>query len=399
MSTSAAAALRGLITPVYVPIFASTVGLGMLIPVLPLYLTEEGLSLQVTAVILAGLGIGAAIGGLPAGGLVARFGERPVMIGSLALIALSTALVGTTTTAIALIALRLATGAASVALRLSRQTYITRGVTPYVRGRAMSLFGGSFRLALLIGPLLGGVLVDTAGFATTFAVAGAFAALGIIPSLISPEPAPPESAIHKRPRVGIIAALRDHWRRLTVAGVVPMLVMTVREGRFVVVPLIGDELGLSATEVGALVTVGTAAELLLFPVAGWIMDHYGRLHAMLPAFGLIGVGLVIIGFADTTSTVVVGGAIIGIGNGLSSGSMLTLGSDLAPEEAPGPFLAGMAVFQDAGRVLGPLLVGVVGSAFDLGAAALALAVVCAAVIAWLGAVIGDTAPSSGSPRS
>ena len=39
--------------------------------------------------------------------------------------------------------------------------------------------------------------------------------------------------------------------------------------RFSHVPLIGDELGLGPTAVGALVTVGTAADLLLFPVAGY----------------------------------------------------------------------------------------------------------------------------------
>ncbi|MGI9625056.1 MAG: MFS transporter [Acidimicrobiales bacterium] len=398
MTVGSARPLRGLINTVYLPVFASTVGLGMLIPVLPLYLTEEGLSLQMTSVVLAGLGIGAALGGLPAGGLVAKYGERVVMIGALILLAVSTALLGVTTTALALLALRLASGAAGVALRLSRQTYITRGVPVYVRGRAMAVFGGSFRLSLLFGPLLGGLLVDQVGFAATFVVAGLFALVGLIPALLRPETPSPEQSPQAEPPEGLFTSLRRHWRSLTVAGVVPMLVMTVREGRFVVVPLIGDELGLSATEVGALVAVGTGAELGLFPLAGWIMDRYGRLHAMVPAFGLIGVGLTIIGLADSTAAVVLGGAVVGVGNGLSSGTMLTLGSDLAPEESPGPFLAGMAVFQDAGRVIGPLLVGVVGSALDLSAAALSLAIVCAVVIAWLVLVIGDTSPTSSSGK-
>lgn len=386
--------LRDLVNPVYLPIFASAVGMGMLIPVLPLYLTEEGLSLQVTSVVLAGLGIGAALGGLPAGGLVARYGERAVMIGALVLLAASTALLGVTTTALALLALRLASGAAGVAIRLSRQTFITRGVPPYVRGRAMAVFGGSFRLSLLFGPLLGGLLVDQAGFTATFVIAGLFALAGLGPTLMGPETSDVDQMPEAKTREGLVASLRRHWRRLTIAGVVPMLVMTVREGRFVVVPLIGDELGLSATEVGALVAVGTGAELGLFPLAGWIMDRHGRLHAMIPAFGLIGVGLTIIGLADSTAGVVVGGAVVGVGNGLSSGTMLTLGSDLAPADSPGPFLAGMAVFQDAGRVIGPLLVGIVGGAVGLSAAALALAFVCVVVIAWLVLVIGDTAPTS-----
>ena len=51
---------------------------------------------------------------------------------------------------------------------------------------------------------------------------------------------------------------------------------------------------------------------------------------------------------------------MGIGNGLGAGTMLTLGSDLAPADAAGPFLAGMALMQGGGRILGALLVGIVG---------------------------------------
>jgi MFS family permease len=169
-----------------------------------------------------------------------------------------------------------------------------------------------------------------------------------------------------------------------------MLVMTAREGRYVVLPLIGDDLGLGVTAVGAVVTVGTAADLLLFPVAGWVMDRFGRLAAMVPAFGLVAVGLVLLGLAGSTAAVVIAGAIIGIGNGLSAGTMLTLGSDLAPQDATGEFLAGMAVLQDLGRIAGPLLVGVVGTAVGLGAASIALAIVLGIAIVWLVAVIGET---------
>ena len=74
----------------------------------------------------------------------------------------------------------------------------------------------------------------------------------------------------------------------------------------------------------------------------------------------------------------------------SAGTMLTLGSDLAPKDATGEFLAGMAVLQDLGRIAGPLLVGVVGTAVGLGAASIALAIVLGIAIVWLVAVIGET---------
>ncbi len=383
--------LRKLVMPIYAPVVLSYIGLGMLVPVLPLYLTDAGISLRLVSVVLASLGLGASLGGLPAGALIGRFGERAVVIAAVIVFGGATALLGVTDVALALAALRIASGAANAAVRLSRQTYITRRVGLGHRGRAMSMIGGSFRMSMFVGPLAGGALVDAVGFSSTFAIAGALSLTGLVPLVLDREELPmlPDAGTPAR-RVGILRAIATHRRLLASAGVVPMLVMAVREGRLVVIPLIGDELGLSPTAVGALVTVGTAADLLLFPVAGWVMDRFGRLVAMVPAFGLIALGLVLLGVADDTATAVIAGAVIGIGNGMSSGTMLTLGSDLAPPDSPAQFLAGMATIQDGGRVLGPLIVGVVGDALGLGAASIALAAVLVAAVAWLVTVVGET---------
>ena len=179
-----------------------------------------------------------------------------------------------------------------------------------------------------------------------------------------------------------------------------MLTMAVREGRYVVVPLIGDELGLSVAEVGALVAIGTLADLVLFPVAGFVMDRFGRLAAMMPSFSLIAIGLIVLGWAESTTAAIVAGVIMGVGNGLSSGSMLTLGSDLAPRDEPAPFLAAIAVIQDVGKIIGPLVVGFVGASAGLGASAAVLAVLMATVIIWLLTVVGETSAAHvGTVRS
>lgn len=369
-----------------------TIGLAMLVPVLPLYLQDRGLSLAATSVVLAGVGIGASLGGLPAGSALARWGERTTLIASFVVMAISTAVLGFTDAAELLVCARIFFGAASSAMRLSRQTYVTRRVITRERGRALSFVGGSFRLSFLIGPVIGGTLVDLIGFRNTFLVAAATAAVGLIPASL-PErnglPLLPEAS-SARMTGGLLTGLRLYRRRLLVAGSVPLLVMLVREGRFVVLPLIADELGLSATQVGAIVTVSTAADLALFPASGWIMDRFGRLKAMIPAFGLIACGLVALGLSQSTVHVVLAGAVIGVGNGLSAGSMLTLGSDLAPADSPGPFLAGMAVMQAIGRIGGPLLVGVVGDAMGLGAASIALAIVMVGAIVWLVVRVGES---------
>jgi MFS family permease len=120
------------------------------------------------------------------------------------------------------------------------------------------------------------------------------------------------------------------------------------------------------------------------------MDRFGRLHAIVPAFSLLGVGMLVLGLSDDTTGAVVAGVIMGIGNGLSSGSLLTLGADLAPADA-GPFLAALGMLQDGGFVIGPVLVGWLADSVGLGSSAVVLSMVMFVAIAWIVVVLGDTA--------
>ncbi|MEL6894293.1 MAG: MFS transporter, partial [Actinomycetota bacterium] len=401
--------MRRLVAPVYLPMALASTGTGMLIPLLPLYLDDVGANLRTTAIVLAAGGVGAVAGGLPAGAMVARVGERRVLVAAIVTMALSSLALGLTETAVLLVALRLGWGAASIALRLSRQTYITRRVPASFRGRAMASIGGSFRIGLLVGPALGGVLADRIGFSSTFVVAGAITATSLGPPLLrSADPPITEQTARAeqaeriatnesdtgRP-LPISAILRRHRRLLLAVGIVPMLTMTVRDGRFVVLPLIGDDLGLTPSVVGIIVSIGTAADLLLFPVAGYVMDRFGRLAALLPFYALIALGLALLAAAGSTTEVIVAGTVIGVGNGLGSGALLTLGSDLAPRAQPGPFLAAFGTLQDVGKVVGPLVVGIAGDAVSLAFAAGLLAALAAGTGVWLAVVVGETSDGGG----
>ena len=52
MTDPASTVLRRLVMPVYLPVIAGTLGLALLVPVLPLYLTDSGLSLRAASVVV-----------------------------------------------------------------------------------------------------------------------------------------------------------------------------------------------------------------------------------------------------------------------------------------------------------------------------------------------------------
>jgi len=103
------------------------------------------------------------------------------------------------------------------------------------------------------------------------------------------------------------------------------------------------------------------------------VDRWGRKFATVPSFAVMALGMALIPLIATDyTTLLVATAVIGVGNGLSPGSMFTLGADLAPPEAAAEFLGMWRFVGDVGSTGGPLIVGAIADVVGLGLAAIAL---------------------------
>ena len=100
------------------------------------------------------------------------------------------------------------------------------------------------------------------------------------------------------------------------------------------------------------------------------MDRFGRLYSIVPAFTVMAIGLVLLGL-DSATGVAVASVLIGGGNGLTSGAVLTLGADLVSRERralPGRIQPG----NQSGPLRRPLVVGTIAEFAGLTASAVAL---------------------------
>lgn len=363
----------------------------MLVPTLPVYLREQTDSLTLVSLVLAAAAIGGSLANIPSGVLVGRLGERAGFLGGIALSAIGTAAVALGGGLWLPFVACLVAGAGQSARMLSRQSYARRVVAAPIRGRVMSLYGGIGRVALLTGPLLGGVLGETIGLRPTFLVAGLILAAGLIPGLLAGPGADGRAPASERPsRLGLGLLLSRHGRIIGLAGLVQLGASMVRVGRLAVVPLYGESIGLDLSDVGVVVAIAGGLDLLLFPMAGWLMDAFGRLYAIVPSFVCMAIGLMVLPLAESFRGLALAALIIGFGNGLGSGTMLTLTTDVAPAENTAEFLGVLRLLADIGRVLGPLAVGIVADQLDLGAASITLGLVALATSALFVGAIGET---------
>ncbi len=382
-----------MLLPVYVPTALLAFGQGLLVPTLPYYAEGLGASRLLIGFIVASAGIGTLIADVPAGALLGRVGRRPAMLLGAGLVALSTFLAGFFPHIGALIGLRLVAGVGTALWGLSRHAYITDVITPAQRGRSISVFGGINRGGSLLAPVFGGLVATTLGLGAPFMLAGLLAgATAVIAFFFIPETGQrvTVSGGHKL-RWGLVAQLlRTHRRDLSAAGVAQIFAQMIRAGRQLIIPLYGISLGLDPAVTGSIISFSALLDVAMFFPAGFMMDRFGRKVAAVPCFAIMALGMLAVAWSFDFRSLLLGAAIIGFGNGLGSGTMMTLGADLAPPGAVGEFLGFWRLIGDTGQSSGPLIVGAVAGAFGLFATALLLSAVGAASALTLAFLVRET---------
>ena len=385
---------------VYVPTVLFSLGEGAVIPLIPVLATSLGADVASAALVSAALVIGQLAGNLPAGWLVAKIGERYTMVaaGLVAMLAAVGMLLAPSNLLFAGAVLLL--GFCAAAFGLARHAFMTTRVPPRFRARALSLLGGSFRLGMFIGPFVAASLIAVFGgeSAAIWFLMACLAVLVVlvlfgpdpeknIPPITKPTGAavaddsgePVSGAIPTVGRGGVFQTMWEYRGVLARIGLSAASLSAVRSARQVVLPLWGVSLGLDAGTIAIIVGVSGAIDFALFYASGQVMDRFGRMWAAMPAMLLMGLGFLALSLTHEldAATMWFGmfAVVLGVGNGLSSGILLTLGADLAPEREPATFLGSWRTLTDAGGAVAPLIVSGLTAAVSLPVAAAAMGVI------------------------
>ncbi|MFG6476397.1 MFS transporter [Microbacterium sp. P06] len=389
---------------IYGPTLLFALGEGAVIPLIPIIASRLGADIALAALVASALVVGQLCGNIPAGWAVARFGERLTM-GVAGVIAL-TAVVGLVL-APTLVLFAIAVfviGLCAAAFGLARHSFMTTRVPLSFRARALSLLGGTFRLGMFVGPFIAAGLLAVFGneqaaiwfFGVCLVAAVLLVLLGTDPELAltqgAADAAPPAvgedtgepvtgavPTAGQEVRIGVFRTMWRHRNVLARLGLAAASLSALRSARQVVLPLWGVSIGLDAPTIALVVGISGAIDFALFYASGQVMDRFGRLWAALPAMIVMAAGFFALSVTHDTVNpemwFAMFAAVLGLGNGLSSGILLTLGADVAPPADPAPFLGSWRTLTDAGGALAPLLVSVITAVLSLSVAAGAIGVI------------------------
>lgn len=361
-------------------------------PTLPVFAGSFDVSIALIGLVLAAEAVGMLLADAPSGYLVSRMQPKVAMlvgVGTVGLGTLATALAPTLWLAMLALAV---SGAGGSLWNLSRHAYLTNATRSDNRGRTMGMFGGVGRLGGFIGPAVGGAVALAWGIkAPFFLYAAIVLVVLILLAIMLPKEERPGAASVDRGSGHTRRALKKSAGTLLNVGSAQLLVQMLRAGRKVLVPLYGTQvLGLDVASVGVIVSVASLLDFSLFYPAGVIMDRFGRKAAIIPSFILQGVAMALMPLTGGFTSLLLVAGLGGLGNGLSTGTMMTLGSDLAPREALAEFLAMWRFIGDIGFVGGPLLVGFVAQAAGLGVSGVALGVLGGGAATWFAYRVPET---------
>jgi MFS family permease len=363
--------LRQIALPAFAPSFLFALGEGAILPVIALTVRELGGSVALAALMVTLIGIGSLVSNIPASIITARWGERWAMVGA--------ALWGALGMAACVLASALwvfgagvfMVGMSAAVFGLARQSYLTEAVPFHFRARALSTLGGVLRGGLFAGPFLAAVVIHAMGIAGAYwAGVGALVVAGVVAARMPDLPAGPLAAAVPGGGAPVTrATLRSvgaaHANIFLTLGVGALLVSAVRASRQAVIPLWAEGIGLDAATTSLIYGFAGAIDVLVFYPAGKVMDKKGRAWVAVPSMLVMGAALMLTPFTHDATSLLIVSLVIGFGNGIGSGMIMTLGADYSPIVGRAHFLGLWRLMADIGATGGPALLSAVTALLSL----------------------------------
>ncbi len=369
-------------TTLFFSIFATITGVGIVVPLLPVYARNLGAGGFFIGLIFGAFSLSRVFFLPYFGHLSDNIGRKSLIVpGLLAYSAVSLAFLLSDSVG-SLILIRLIQGVASAMLMPVIQAYVG-DITPAGReGLTMGLFNMAVFLGLSLGPVAGGLIHDRFSLDAAFWGMGGLSLTGFFLSLVFLPPVNSEKVVRQGRKP---ARWKELLRHRGIAGLFLFrFAYTACIGIiWGFLPVLADtELGLSSTTIGFLVMLGIFVSGTIQVPMGYLADRLDKKSMVICGGVLVSGAIFSYGWADTVAQMVLASSFFGIGGGICMPALTATAVLIGDKmEAMASVMALLTVAHSLGMLVGSMLAGVMmdvfrlRAAFPLGAALMVLGII------------------------
>ncbi|HEV2129020.1 MAG TPA: MFS transporter [Thermomicrobiales bacterium] len=352
-------------------ITANQFGFGAIVPVVPLFAQQFGVSQSAIGLTIAVYGLARFLVNVPASRVADAHGRRNALaVGGLITV------IGTAASAMApnyelfLIA-RFMAGAGAAFVLTGGQIVVADISTSANRGRVMAIYQGVFLVSVGAGAFPGGWLAEHISLPAPFWVAAGLA--GIVSLLAwAFVPETRQYAHRSAARAGAAAPLSSREQLAAVMAVPGFVLISIvgfatvaaRTGAlFNVIPVFAEErIGLGADQIGIGLGMVSIIGLLFVYPSGLLVDRFGRKAIIVPSTLFSSLGMMLFGLATSFELYMVASVAWATASGISGATPAAYAADIAPPGMAAPAMGLFRAISDSGYVIGPLALGALADA-------------------------------------
>jgi multidrug resistance protein len=332
------------------------VGFGIIIPILPIYARQLDVTPLQIGTLFAAFSIAQLLFAPVWGRISDRIGRKPVLVVSLFGTALGSVITGLSHSLLPLLIGRIIDGLSGASVSVAHAA-VADVAEPEDRPRLMGLLGAAFGVGFVVGPALG-ALAGLGGAHVPFFVAAAIAAINAVAAIRRlPETHTDRQPVEETsPLIEDPGTLTPVLLRLVAVVFVSMVAFSAFETAF---PLLGIKRfgwGESATGV-----VFTLIGLLLMVVQGGVVGHVaerrGEVRTIRTALCCNAIGLALLAPSGGWALLVASLFLLVVGQGLLTPTLTSAVAGRAHSQRRGATLGIQQSASGLGRVVGPLLGG------------------------------------------
>ncbi len=347
---------------IFITVFVDLLGYGMVIPLLPFYVTRQSGGAAVAGALGSVYALMQLLSGPVIGALSDAYGRRPVLLVCLLGTACAYLLLGLANS-LAVIFLAVMVDGITGGNLTTAQAYIADATAPEERARGLGLVGAAFGLGLMAGPALGGLLSFYGLWAPAF-VACVIALSNVLFGLfVLSESLPPERrmAAPAWPKLNSVSQLVGLFR-LAPIRVLMVALFTLNlafAGLQTNFPLYSHtRFGWDAVRNGIFFAyVGVCAVFIQGVLLGRLQPRFGEARLVLSGLALMALGLAGLAVAPRDWTLYPIVAVVALGTGLSIPSLTSIISRRVSAGEQGRVMGGTQALLSLTMILGPTMAG------------------------------------------